>query len=99
MSYLSVRDLLKRWTRPPEGRGVYTRRGIYKLMHSAEFPAPAITDDAGNTKLWRAADIAAFETSHPEVTDADAKWRKIRKAGRRALYARRMKGGTLPPDV
>jgi formylmethanofuran dehydrogenase subunit A len=98
MSYVSMGDLFKRWTRPPQGHGVYTRQGIQKLVRSADFPAPAITDGAGRVKLWHPADIAAFETSHPEVTDADAKWKKIRKAGRRALYARRMKGGTLPPD-
>ena len=32
MSYVSMGDLLKRWTRPPQGAGVYTRRGVYKLM-------------------------------------------------------------------
>jgi hypothetical protein len=97
--YLSVADLLKRWTRPPRGHGVYTRQGVYKLMHSVEFPVPAITDGTGLTKLWHLSDIASYEDSHPELTDGDAKWRKIRKAGRRALYARRMKGGTLPPGV
>ncbi len=99
MAYLSVGDLLKRWTRPPQGSGVYTRQGVRKLMHSPEFPAPAITDGTGRVKLWHLSDIAGFEDAHPEVTDAAAKWKKIRKAGRRALYARRMEGATPPPDV
>jgi len=92
-------DLLKRWTRPPQGSGVYTPRGVHKLVHSADFPAPAIIDGTGRVKLYHAADITDFETRHPEVTDGDAKWRKVRKAGRRALYAARLKGATPPPDV
>ena len=95
MSYLDTRDLLKRWTAPPTGRGVYTRRGVYKILRSPDFPAPVIT--TGRERLWCLSDIATFEDTHPELTDADAKWRKIRKAGRRALFAHRMKGGTPPP--
>ena len=87
MPYVSIPDLLKRWTHPPTGRGVYTRRGVYKILRSPDFPAPVITDDAGRIRLWHLSDIATFEDTHPELTDADAKWRKIRKAGRRALFA------------
>ena len=46
-------DLVKRWTRPPQGTGVYTRQGIQKLVRAADFPAPAITDGAGRVKLWQ----------------------------------------------
>ncbi len=82
-----------------------------RLVEAVDPPAPRArrVHPAGHSKagslcrlpgkLWHTADIAAFETSHPEVTDADAKWRKIRKDGRRALYARRMKGETPPPNV
>jgi hypothetical protein len=67
--------LVKRWTRPPIGRGVYTRQGVYKLTHSAGFPEPAIT--SGRVRLWRAADIAVFEVAHPELTDDAIKHRKV----------------------
>lgn len=78
MPYLSMFDLLKRWTRPPKGRGVFTRQGVYKLVHRPDFPAPAITDGAGRMKLWHVADIAAFESVRPELTDDEAKHRKVR---------------------
>jgi hypothetical protein len=64
-----------------------------------DFPAPAIVDSTGRVRLYRTADILHFEETHPELTDGDAKWRKVRKAGRRALYAARMKGATPPPEV
>jgi Prophage CP4-57 regulatory protein (AlpA) len=85
MSYLDTRDLLKRWTRPPTGSGVFARQSVYRLMRCADFPAPVIV--TGRVRLWHLSDIATFEDAHPELTDADAKWRKIRKAGRRALFA------------
>ncbi len=91
MAYLSVGDLVKRW--------IYTRQGVQKLARTSEFPAPAISSASGRVRLWRSDDIARFEEAHPEVTCADAKWRKIRGAGRRALYGRRMKGRTPPPDA
>ena len=97
MALLAVSDLLKRWVRPPKGQGIYTRQGVHKLMHRPDFPAPEI--DTGSVKLWRLSVITGFEEAHPELTDGDAKWRKIRKAGRRALYARRMKGAEPPPNV
>jgi hypothetical protein len=99
MSYLSVPQLLKRWTRPPRGAGVFSRQSVYRVFRFPDFPAPAVTDSEGITKLYRASDIDRFEEAHPELTDGDAKWRKVRKAGRRALYASRMKGVTPPPDV
>lgn len=68
-----------------------TRQGVRKLMHSSEFPAPAITDGSGRAKLWHLSDIAPFEDAHPDFTDADAKWKRIRKAGHRALFAARQK--------
>jgi hypothetical protein len=97
--YLSVRQLVKRWTRPPYGQGVFTRQSVYRVFRFRDFPAPAVADSEGITKLYSAGDIVRFEEAHPELTDGDAKWKKIRKAGRRALYARRMKGEAPPPDV
>ena len=91
MSYLDTHDLLKRWTRPPAGRGVYARQSVYRLMHCADFPAPVIA--TGRVRLWHLSDIARFEDTHPELTDLDAKWRKVRKAGHRALFAARLKKG------
>lgn len=99
MAYLSVPQLVKRWTRPPQGRGVFTRQSVYRVFRFPDFPAPAVADSEGLTKLYSAADIDRFEEAHPELTDADAKWRKIRRAGRRALFARRLKGTPPPPDV
>lgn len=75
-AYLSVADLVKRW--------IYTRQGVHKLTRSEGFPEPEII--AGRIKLWYAADIAAYEATHPEVTSEDAKHNKVKRAG----YAARM---------
>jgi len=89
MAHVSMHDLLKRWTRPPKGRGVFTRQGVYKALRWPDFPAPAVSDGTGLTKLWHPADIDAFESRHPEFTDELAKRRKIRKAGYAALMRKR----------
>jgi len=70
MAYLTLADLVRRW--------VYTRRGLQKLIGRGGFPAPVITDATGRLKLWHTADIAAFEDAHPELTDREAKRRKVR---------------------
>lgn len=88
MALLSKRDLLKKWTRPPIGRGIYTRQGVYKVFHFADFPAPAVTDGAGLTGLWNPADIDAFEAAHPELTSEDAKHNKVKRAGYAARLGR-----------
>lgn len=90
VTYLRLSDLVKRW--------IYTRQGIQKLARSPGFPAPSITGP-GRLRLWESPDIDRFEETHPEVIDADAKWRKIRNAGRRALYGRRTNGETPTTDA
>ena len=79
--YHSMADLARRWP-------VYTRRGVYKLTRSDNFPAPAITDGTGRIKLWHAADVATYEAAHPEVSSEDAKRNKIKRAGYAARLGR-----------
>jgi hypothetical protein len=78
--YYSIADLARRW--------VYTRQGVHKLTRSTSFPAPAITDGSGRIKLWHVADVATFESAHPEVTSEDAKLNKIKRAGYAARLGR-----------
>ena len=76
MIYLGFTDILR--------RGVYTRRGLEKLMARGGFPSPAFAINGGRNKAWHLADIVAFEKAHPELTSEADKWRKV--AGyRRAL--------------
>lgn len=70
MAYMTLADLVRRW--------VYTRRGVQKLIRRGGFPEPALIVNGSRTKLWHTADIAAFETSHPELTSEEAKHRKVR---------------------
>jgi hypothetical protein len=78
MEYVGLVDILRRW--------IYTRRGVEKMLRRNEFPAPAFAVNAGRTKIWRVADIAAFEITHPEVTSETAKRRK--QAGYASALAR-----------
>lgn len=68
--FIASGDLIARWP-------VYTRRGVLKLTHSADFPAPVFAVNAGRVKVWEAADIEAYEVLHPEVLSESLKTRKI----------------------
>ncbi len=76
--YCGTADIVERW--------VYTRQGIHKLIRTPDFPAPVFTINKGRTKVWLLADIAAFEKTHPEVSEAGAKDRKL--AGYRRAVGR-----------
>ncbi len=78
MDYVGLADLVERW--------VYSRQGVHGLARSRGFPAPAFTINKGRTKVWRLADIEAYEKTHPEVFSEEAKQRKIR------WYARAISG-------
>lgn len=68
-SFLGVADLAARWR--------YTRQGVHKLCAVPGFPAPAFTLNAGRVRAWHLPEIAAFEQSHPELTSATEKHRKV----------------------
>ena len=68
--YVGFRDLLARW--------VYTRQGLYLVMRWHDFPAPAFEINGGKTKVWRSAEIEAFEKRHPELLTDAAKAFKVK---------------------
>jgi hypothetical protein len=65
MQLLSIVDLCARWT--------YTRAGIYKLVKTAEFPAPTCTVSCGKTKLFAMEDIKNYEKERPWLFDKNQK--------------------------
>lgn len=66
--FLGMADLVARWT--------YSRMGVHKVTHWPGFPEPAFTINQGRTKIWRLADIEAFEKQHHELTSEHAKAQK-----------------------
>jgi len=67
-TYIGMGDLVERWT--------YSRMGVHKATKWEGFPAPAFTINQGRVKVWRLAEIEAFEKLHPELTDEHAKSQK-----------------------
>jgi hypothetical protein len=74
MQFLGLLDLCKRWGK--EG-GNYTRKGIYNLRNSADFPVPRHVINCGQTPVWALADIQDFEELHPELLDEKLKRAKV----------------------
>jgi len=68
--YLGFADLVSRW--------VYTRQGVHRVMRREGFPAPVFAINRGRTKVWRLADIEAYELAHPELTDNAKKLSKVK---------------------
>ena len=66
--YCGIADIVDRW--------IYTRQGVRRFTQHPDFPSPAFSINRGRTKVWRLADIEAFEKAHPEVLNEDAKIRK-----------------------
>ena len=70
VAYVGVKDLIRRW--------VYTPRGARKVIANRDFPAPEFSINRGKTKVWFLPDVAAFESTHPELTSEAAKDSKVR---------------------
>ena len=81
--FVGMADLVARWT--------YSRMGVHKVSRWEDFPAPAFAINRGRTKVWRLADIEAFEKNHPELTSEHAKSQK------QYWYATRMGTGEYQP--
>jgi hypothetical protein len=77
MMYCGVTDIVDRW--------IYTRQGVHQLLQRSDFPLPVFTINRGRTKVWRLADIVAFEEKNPEVVD------EIAKAMKKEGYARALR--------
>jgi hypothetical protein len=75
--YCGIADIVDRW--------IYTRQGVRRVTQHPTFPAPAFAINKGRTKVWRLADIEAFEKEHPEVLDEEAKVRKQKGYARAIL--------------
>jgi hypothetical protein len=69
LDFCGIADLVHRWG--------YTRQGVHLLVRSNDFPAPAFVINNGRTKVWAVAEIAAYEATHPELTNEWAKRRKV----------------------
>ena len=78
--YCGIADIVERW--------IYTRQGVRRFTQHPAFPAPAFAINKGRTKVWRLADIEAFEKEHPEVLDEGAKERKQKGYARAILKGR-----------
>ena len=91
--YLGLADLVARW--------VYTRQGVHRLMRREGFPAPAFAINRGRTKVWRRADIEAYELAHPELTDEAMKLSKVRGYCIAVGRGQQAKGAVraTPPDA
>ena len=68
--YVALQDLVARW--------VYTPRAARRLIARRDFPAPQFALNRGKTKVWFLPDVAAFESTHPELTSETAKHDKVR---------------------
>lgn len=73
-------DLVERWT--------YSRMGVHKATRWDGFPEPAFTINQGRVKVWRLADIEAFEKHYPELTC------KLSKSQKQWWYAKHMQSGS-----
>jgi len=82
-TFLGMADLVERWT--------YSRMGVHKATKWEGFPEPAFTINQGRVKVWRLADIEAFEKLHPELTSDHAKSQK------QWWYAKHMTGDRYQP--
>ena len=78
--YCGIADIVERW--------IYTRQGVRRFTQHPAFPAPVFAINKGRTKVWRLADIEAFEKEHPEVLDEGAKERKQKGYARAILKGR-----------
>jgi hypothetical protein len=79
MRFLGLLDICARWG---NGAGNYSRRGVYNLRQSEDFPEPLYMINQGQTPIWALDDIQDFEQDHPEVLDEKLKIAKV------ASYAR-----------
>lgn len=70
MQLLSFTDLQTRWS--------YTRAGIHKLAKAADFPMPFALVSNGRIKLYREADIVAYEQDKPWLLDERQKRQRQR---------------------
>jgi hypothetical protein len=68
--YLGFVDLRRRWP-------LYTVQGLRKVVMREDFPSPFFTVDGGKTRIWDERDIEIYEATHPEMTDAAKKRRKV----------------------
>jgi hypothetical protein len=68
--YLGFVDLRRRWP-------LYTVQGLRKVVARDDFPSPFFTVDGGKTRIWDERDIQIYEATHPEMTDAAKKRRKV----------------------
>lgn len=66
--FVGIADLEERWG--------YTRQGVHKLAARTDFPAPFAVVNQGRTRVWRLADIRAYERDRPELGDEAAKLQK-----------------------
>lgn len=73
MQLLSFTDLQARWG--------YTRAGVHKLAKAADFPMPFALVSNGKMKLFREADIVAYEQDKPWLFDERQKRQRQRLFG------------------